>query len=117
MEPGTGLGRGLRSVRERARRIVAGRRAVGRAVGLASGLDPDDGIDERVAGVGRRAGAEARALDVAPIAPLLAQILLTGAALVNDELCGEACRCEHRPKRVNVVRLVIVRVALRDRVG
>ena len=117
LEPGTSFGRGLRGVRERARRVEARRRAVGRAVGLASGLDPDDGVNERVAGVGRRAGTEAGALDVAPVAPLLTEVLLAGAALVDDELRGEACGGEHGSERVDVVRLIVVRVALRDRVG
>ena len=117
LEPGTGLGRGLRGVGERARRVVARRRRVRGTVGLASGLDPDDRVDERVARVRRRADTEAGALDVAPVAPLLAEVLLAGAALVDDELRGEAGGREHRPERVDVVRLVVVRVALRDRVG
>ena len=116
LEPRPRLGRGLVRVRERARRVVAGRGRVGRAVGLAAGLDPHDRVDERAGRARRRARAEPGALDVAPVAPLVADVLHAGPALVDDELRGEARGGEHRPERLDVQQLVVVRVALRDRV-
>lgn len=50
--------------------VVPRRGRVGRAIALATGLDPDEGVLERIAGVGRGPDAEARADDVAPVAPL-----------------------------------------------
>lgn len=157
LEPGASLRRGLRSIRLSqthasasihkpkpeehpaylaAVRVEAGRRAVAGAVALASGLDPDDRVDEGRAGAGRRARAEAGALDVAPVAPGLAEVLLAGAALVDDEARGEALLLEDGAKslratdtsafvstsggeatHVDVVDLVVVRVALGAGVG
>jgi hypothetical protein len=42
----TSLGRGLESVVVAAEGVVARRAGVGGAVGLAAGLDPDEGVDE-----------------------------------------------------------------------
>ena len=58
-------------------RVEARSRGVGGAIALASGLHPDDGVDERRASVGGRAGTEAGVLDIAPVTPLLAKVLLT----------------------------------------
>jgi hypothetical protein len=64
---------------------------------LATGLDPDKSIDERVVGVGSRSDTEASALDVAPISPsLLASRLLTAAASVNNEVGWEAFGTEQK---------------------
>lgn len=79
---------------QRASRVVAWRGAVRRAVTLSSGLDPNDRIDERRAGVCRRADTEASALDVAPVTPLLAEVLLARATLVDDEESVPALRLE-----------------------
>ena len=75
--------------------IVARSRRVGRAVRLASRLDPNNCIDQRVARVRRRLRAKAGALDVAPVTPLLADVLDTRTALVNDEGRGEALLLEN----------------------
>jgi hypothetical protein len=66
------------------------RRAVAGPVTLASGLGPHDRIDGAESGVDGRTHAESGALDVAPVAPCLADVLHTGAALVDDEVRGEA---------------------------
>jgi hypothetical protein len=75
---------------ESASAVEARRRAVAGTIGLASGLNPDDRVDERRTGVGRRASPEPGALDVAPVTPLTTDVLDTRAALVDEEVCGEA---------------------------
>lgn len=52
-------------------RVVTRGRAVAGTVTLATWLDPDEGIEERVVGGGGGADTEACADDVAPIALLL----------------------------------------------
>ena len=84
------------STYEPAGRVIAGRGAVGGTVALASGLDPDDGVNERRAGGGRRAGSVASTLDVAPVTPLLAEVLLAGTTLVDDEGRWEALSLQRR---------------------
>lgn len=49
--------------------VVASRAGVGSTVTLSTGLDPDEGVSERVAGVGGGADTEPSADDVAPVAP------------------------------------------------
>lgn len=49
--------------------VVTGSRGVTCAVALTTGLDPDKGIDQVVAGVGTRTATEAGSLDVAPVSP------------------------------------------------
>ena len=71
LEPGSGLRSRHKSVRKTAVGVVAGGGGVGAAVALAAGLDPDEGVLEWVTGVGAGAGAEAGALDVAPVTPCL----------------------------------------------
>ena len=61
-----------------AERVVAVRARVARAVGLAAGLDPHEGVGELGARVGGGADAEAGAVDVAPVWGLLALILRWG---------------------------------------
>lgn len=82
LEPLSGLGRVAHGAVVRAAEVVeAGGGRVGDAIALAAGLDPDEGVRELRPGVGRRAPAEADALLVAPVAPLLlAGGLLSGAA-------------------------------------
>ena len=93
--------------------IVADSARVAGTVTLSTGLDPDDGINERVTGVCGRQATETSALDVAPVAPLL---LLSGldaaAALVDDEARVPAVALEQRRDGVDVQLLVVVLVAL-----
>lgn len=102
---------------QRASRVEPGRRAVGSTVGFASRLDPNDGVDELGPGVCGRAGTETSTLDVAPVTPLLTEVLLTGTTLVNDEGGGEALGLEFGGEGVDVVDFVIVSVALGNGVG
>ena len=80
-------------------------------------LDPDDGVDESTTRVCRRARAETGVQDVAPVTPLLADVLDAGTALVDDELGIEAFLLEERRKGLDVVDFIVVRVALGNRVG
>jgi len=87
--------------------IVASGRRVAGAVTLTTGLDPDKGVDERGASVGSGAGTETSTNGVAPVAPLeLASGLLARAALVDDELGGEAIGAEERAEGLDVALLV-----------
>lgn len=63
-------------------------------VRLATGLDPEDGVDVGVVGVGREGLTEAGGGDVAPLAPFLAGAVEGDAALVDDEVGGEAALAE-----------------------
>lgn len=69
--------------------VITRRRAVACSVALSSRLDPDDGINQRVAGVRSGLSTESGALDVAPVTPGGTNVLYTGTALVDDELGGE----------------------------
>lgn len=80
--------------------VESGRRGVAGTVTLASGLGPDDGIDGGEPSVGRGARAEAGALDVAPVTPLLTDVLHTGATLVDDEVGGESGGSEKGRERL-----------------
>lgn len=61
--------------------IVSSGRAIGGAIALAPRLHPDEGVDERIAGVGGRALAKACVNDIAPVTPgLLARGLFAVAA-------------------------------------
>ena len=70
--------------------VVAGRRGVGGSVTFTSGLDPHDGVNETGTSVGGGLSSEARAENVAPVTPLLADVLDTRATLVNNEVSREA---------------------------
>jgi hypothetical protein len=98
-----------------AERIVAGGGRVAGSVGLATGLDPDKGVDERVSGGACGAYTEAGALDVAPVTPLLAETLDTVAGCVDDGLAGHAGGLElggdHGDVELLVLRLVVLRVS------
>lgn len=69
LEPRAGLGGRRKRIRVAAVGVVAYARAVGCTVALSARLDPDEGVLERVAGVGRGADTEARTLEVAPVSP------------------------------------------------
>ena len=102
---------------QRTSRIEPRRRAVRSTIRFTSRLDPNDGIDELRTGVGRRASTETGTLDVAPVAPLLAEVLLAGTALVDDEGGGEPLVLEFGREGVDVVDFVVVLVPLGDGVG
>lgn len=113
LEPGASLRSGLEGVRVTAVSIVTSGAGVAGAIALSTRLDPDDGVDERVAGVGGRAHAKARVLHIAPVAPgLLAGRLHSAAALVDDEVSGEAVLLEEGSDGVDEELLVVVLVAL-----
>ena len=97
--------------------VVANSRGIRSTIRFTSRLDPNDGIDELRTGVGRRASTETGTFDVAPVAPLLAEVLLAGTALVDDEGGGEPLVLEFGREGVDVVDFVVVLVALGDGVG
>jgi hypothetical protein len=75
-------------LRETTVSIISRSRAVTGTVRLSSGLDPDDGVDVAGTGRGRGASTEAGAVNVAPVTPLITDVLDTRAALVDEELGG-----------------------------
>lgn len=83
--PGTGLGAGLEGVGEAAEGVVARGRRVARAVRLAARLAPDEGVGELEARVRRRPHAEPGAVDVAPVAPGVAEA--DDAVSLNSHVC------------------------------
>jgi hypothetical protein len=117
LEPLSGLGSGDLSIRTTAHGVVAGSAGVGGTIGFSSWLDPDDGIDVRRAGASGWVGTETSVLDVAPVTPGRSDVLLTGTALINDELSVPSARGEHRSQGVDVVDLIVVVIALGDWVG
>lgn len=93
--------------------IVSSSGGVAGAVAFTTGLDPDKGIEELVARVGRGSKTEASALGVAPVTPLdLASGLLAATARVGDEAGIPAGRLQERVEVGDVARLVTDRVAL-----
>jgi len=96
--------------------IVASSARVASTIALSTRLDPNNGIDKRIAGVGGRQATEPSALDIAPVAPLLLRGgLHAAAALVDDEVRVPAVALEQRRDGVDVQFLVVVLVALRVR--
>lgn len=75
LEPSPRLRCRLQRIAVSTMRIKPGCRAIRCAIALATGLNPDKRISERVARVGRKALAEAGADNVAPVAP---GVLLSG---------------------------------------
>ncbi|KAK4665535.1 hypothetical protein QC763_0063480 [Podospora pseudopauciseta] len=110
--PGTGLGRRLEGIGLPAEAVITNSRAVGSTIRLTAGLDPDEGISQLEAGVGRGGTAEAGTVDVAPVTPLLAETLDTAAASVDDGVVGHAGGLEALAKGVDVSALVLARVVL-----
>lgn len=110
--PRTSLGRWLVGIRLAAERVVARGARVAGAVGLAAGLDPDEGIGELEAGAAARAEAEAGAVDVAPVAPLETEALDAVAARVDDGVVGHAGRLESGAEEGDILLLVLGLVVL-----
>ena len=136
LEPLAGLGGRLQGIRPAAVEVVASRGGVASAIALTAGLDPDKGIEQVMARVGRRASTEAGANGIAPVTPLGLSCmllvseylgkeagrehtsgLLAAAASVGNEVSGEAGRGEERAKGLNVVLLIVVGVGRRVRRG
>lgn len=110
--PLAGLGGGLEGVGLAAERVVARGAGVAGTIRLAAGLAPDEGVGELEARGRGRAHAEAGAVDVAPVAPLLAQARHRVAARVDDGVVREAGRLERRAELLHVQLLVLARVVL-----
>ena len=108
---------GLLGVRETAVGVVAGGTGVAGAITFTSRLDPDNRIDQAGTSVCCGAGTEAGLVNIAPITPLLTDVLDTRATLIDDEVGREALLCQKRGKRIDVVDLIVVRVTLGDGVG
>jgi hypothetical protein len=95
--------------------IVARSRCITGTIGLATGLDPHESIDERISGRASRANTEASAVDVAPVTPLLAQAGDGVAARIDDGLRGHAGGLELRREEGDKLLLVLGLVPLRVR--
>ena len=114
LEPSPSLRRRGQRVRISAVSIIASSARVASPIALSTRLDPHNGINKRIARVSRGQAAEARALDVAPVAPLqLRRRLHAAAALVHDEVRAPPVLRQQRRDRVDVQLLVVVLVALR----
>lgn len=70
--------------------IIADRRCVASSITFASGLDPDDSVNEGRTGAQCGVRSEAGTLDVTPISPCTSDVLDTRATLVDDEVSGES---------------------------
>lgn len=91
--------------------VVADSGGVGGTITLSTWLDPDEGVDEGITGVGGWAGSEAGAADVAPVSPLnTATWLDTGAGGIDDEVGWETLGGQERGEGVDVALLVAVGV-------
>ena len=93
--------------------VVAGGRGVGGTVGLATGLDPDEGVGLRGASGARGADTETGAVDVAPVTPLEAEAGDGVAAGIDDGLAGHTGGLEERAEGLDVDLLVLALVPLR----
>jgi hypothetical protein len=94
-------------------RVVACRTRIARTIRLATGLDPDERIDEGVASSTCGADTETSALDVAPITPLSTETGDTVATSVDDGLRGHAGGLEFGAEHGDVEFLVLGLVILR----
>jgi len=81
-------------------------RHAARTVGFATRLDPDDGINIAVVGIGCEGLSESRRGDVAPLSPFRTSSREGNAALVDDELGREAVLAEGIGQGVGVARLI-----------
>lgn len=88
--PRTSLRGWCERIRHTTEAVVTGSGRVRSTIRLTTRLDPDKGINKRVASGTSRADTETSALDVAPVAPLLAETSDAVAASVDDGLAGHA---------------------------
>jgi len=117
LEPRPGLRCGLVGVRERAMRVEPRGTRVARPIALSSRLGPHNRVDRGKRGARRWADTKAGTLDVAPVTPLLPEVLDTRTPLVDDEVRREARAGEQWRQRLDVEDLVKVGVARGDWVG
>lgn len=110
--PSTSLRRWLERIVLSAERVIAVGAGVRGTVRLATGLDPDEGVDEAGASGASRADTEAGTVDVAPVTPLLAETGDTVAASVDDSLGWHAGALELGGEEGNVLLLVLGLVPL-----
>ena len=112
--PSTRLWRRFEGIAVAAEAVVSGGRGVGSTVGLSSGFDPNDGVDQARTGVGRGSSTESSAVDVAPVTPSTADILTTRATLVNNKGSIPTSGPQGWRKSFDVVDLIVVRVGGSD---
>lgn len=132
LEPRAGLGRGLEGVGLPTVEVVPGGARVAGTIRLTAGLDPDEGILDFETSVGGWAEAETGSpgwfvsaemfqmlvmlegqysQGVAPVSPgRLTRGLLSGAALVGDEVRVEPFGLEEGLNGLDIMRLVVVGV-------
>jgi hypothetical protein len=110
--PLAGLGSGLVGIGLAAERIVADGTGVAGAVGLATGLDPDEGVGELEASIGSGAAAEAGTVDVAPVTPSLTQARDGVTAGIDDGVVGHAGGLESGTEEGNILLLILGLVPL-----
>lgn len=87
--------------------VIARAAGVASTIAFTTRLDPDNSIDQAGSGVRRGPGAEACVVDVAPIAPLLADVLHTGAALVDDEVGRETLLRQEGSQGIDVKLFIV----------
>ncbi len=104
------LGRRLEGILVAAERIVTIRAGVADTIRLSARLDPDEGIDEGVAGARGRTDTETSSDDVAPVAPFETEALDGVAAGVDDGVSGHTALLEERAEGGNVALLVLALV-------
>jgi len=93
-------------------RVITVSAGVADTIGFSTGLDPDEGIDERIACGRGRSDTEASTVDVAPVTPLETEALDSIAASVDDGVVGHACGLEGRSECCDVALLVLALVVL-----
>ena len=93
--------------------VVSGRASIRSTIRLATRLDPDKGIDERVSSGASGADTETGAVDVAPVTPLLAEASDGVAAGIDDGLGRHAGSLELGAEERDVEFLVLRFVPLR----
>lgn len=108
----TGLRGRLEGILLATERVVAGSAAVRGTIGLTTGLDPDERVDEGATSAGRGANTETGTLDVAPVTPLLAESLDGVTAGIDDGLAGHASLLELGREELDVLLLVLGLVPL-----
>jgi len=96
LEPTTGFRCGLKCVGQSTVTIETGGGRITGAVTFTSRLDPDNRIDQGRSCVESGTCSEASTFDVAPISPLLTNVLDTRTSLVDDEVGREGSqqRCK-----------------------